>query len=116
MRSFRPSRAICAAMFIVGVAAASSAFGHGGVRFGFAFGFPGYYPAPYYYPPPPVYYYPPPVVVAPAAPPVYIERGQAQAAPGDQYWYFCPDTRAYYPYVQNCASAWQRVVPRPPGS
>ncbi len=57
--------------------------------------------------------------VPPAARPAPVQP-QAQAqAPAQQgaaapIWYFCPDTQAYYPYAQSCASAWQRVVPHPP--
>jgi hypothetical protein len=72
----------------------------------------GYYGPRYYYPPP--YYYPP-AYPAPAAPPVYIEQPQAsappQAQPSDSYWYYCPSTRNYYPYVEQCAEGWQRVAP-----
>lgn len=107
----RHSKAFCAALFMLSALAAGSASAHG-VRFGFHFGAPLWYPAPYYYPPP-VYYYPPPVAAAPA--PVYIEQGRTPAPPSEHYWYFCPDSKTYYPYVQNCASAWQRVSPRPPG-
>lgn len=81
------------------------------------FGFPYYYPpyyAPYYYPA----YYPPPVQQAP----VYIEQNP-QPAPSAQpsvqpstpqgYWYYCADSRAYYPYVKECPAGWQRVAPQP---
>lgn len=103
---------------LAGALAAAPAFAHGGhVRFGVAIGGPAfwYYPPPYYYYPP--YYYPP-VVTVPATPPVYIERNDAAGAerPASSYWYYCPDSRTYYPYVKECASAWQRVEPRPPGS
>ncbi|MDD5331001.1 MAG: hypothetical protein PHX38_13440 [Sulfuricella sp.] len=79
---------------------------------------PGYYyPAPYYYAPPP-YYYPPPVVVAPyAPPPVYIEQeGYTQAVPAQppSSWYYCPGSKAYYPYVRQCPEGWERVSPQPP--
>lgn len=57
----------------------------------------------------PRYAYPAPVYYAPPAPTVYVEQPPAQA-----YWYFCADSQAYYPYVQSCASGWQRVLPRPP--
>jgi hypothetical protein len=101
-------------VLLLGVLAGGSALAHG-VRFGFAFGFPLYPPAWYY--PPPAYYYPPPVVAAPAAPPVYIERGDAQAGPApEHYWYYCPDSKTYYPYVRECRNAWQRVPARPPTS
>ncbi len=73
---------------------------------------PYYYPPPYAYP----YYYAPPVVAVPAQPPVYIEKGGSAAAPdeGTAYWYFCPDSRAYYPYVKQCPGGWERQVPQPP--
>jgi hypothetical protein len=80
-------------------------------------------PAPYYYYPRyhyyPRYYYYPPAVAVPApvySPPVYIEQSPPAPAPapssssGD-YWYYCRDSQTYYPYVQQCASPWQQVVP-----
>jgi len=51
--------------------------------------FPGYY------------YAPAPVIVAPPVLPS-MDSG---------YWYFCPDSRAYYPYVLECPSGWLAVVP-----
>jgi hypothetical protein len=120
---------------LCGLAAAPSADANGrhhhsrahvGIWFGapvFPYYSPYYYPR-YYYPPayyPPAYY--PPAV---AAPPVYIEQSTAPAAPAPAapsaqnstaYWYYCPDSQTYYPYVQQCASPWQQVVPQstPPG-
>src|SRR5579885_2328049 len=41
------------------------------------------------------------------SPPVYIQQ-----QPG--YWYYCPTTRAYYPYVASCDVPWQHVAPVPP--
>jgi hypothetical protein len=72
-----------------------------------------HYPRRYYYYP--SYYYPAPVV-APSPPPVYIEQGNAEPAPAPRqaYWYYCPESKTYYPYVDSCAVPWQRVVPRPP--
>ena len=93
-------------------------YGHPRVSVGFVFGGPGYwgYPA-YYYPPP--YYYPyyPGGVSAPA-PTYYIERGDAYAPPEQSpgYWYYCPEAKAYHPYVKQCAGGWQRVSPTPPPS
>ena len=103
----------------------------GGWRLGVAVGVPlalayGIYGPRWYYPPyaygpyyPPVYY--PPVV---SAPPTYIEQGTPQAAPVPQapqsssapqgYWYYCAESKSYYPYVNQCAGAWQRVSPTPP--
>ena len=96
--------------------------GHGRVHFGVFVGgpvfWPGYYyPPPYYYPP----YYPayyPPVITVPASPPTYIEQGGAQTAPAPSsqtnWWYYCADAKAYYPYVKDCPAGWQRVSPQPP--
>jgi hypothetical protein len=68
---------------------------------------------------------PSPWVVAPASPPVYIERSDVVPVPAPvpqqqpqqqqtHYWYFCPQSNAYYPYVRECAGGWQRVAPQPP--
>jgi len=82
------------------------------VHFGFGFGGPVFYPAPYYYPP-----YPPAIVYAPAVPPTpqtYIERDDATADRGQGYWYWCAEAKAYYPYVKQCPGGWQAVTPGPP--
>ena len=89
---------------------------HGGASVGFFFA-----PAPLFYP----YYYPryygPPAVLLPApSAPVYIEQSQQSPAPvvsspaqaSGAYWYFCRDTQTYYPYVQQCATPWEQVVPQ----
>jgi hypothetical protein len=99
----------------------------GGVSLGFAIGSPFWYgPAAYpYYRPyySPYYYYPYPAAVGvPASPPVYIEQAQAApaptapAAPAAGYWYYCNESQAYYPHVNQCAGPWERVVPQPPVS
>jgi hypothetical protein len=85
---------------------------HGSV--GVFFGAPLFpYYSPYWYP---RYYYPPAVVAAPAPAPTYIEQNAtgAYGPPAQQnaYWYFCPDSQTYYPYVQQCASQWQQVQPQ----
>lgn len=98
--------------------------GHGHAHFSFWFGAP-FFAYPYYYPRyhyyyPPAYYYPPTVAIpGPSSAPVYIEQNPpaaaAPAAPADgpgAYWYYCRDTQTYYPYVQQCASPWQQVVPQ----
>jgi len=82
-------------------------YGGGHVLLGLGY-WPWYYPPAYYYYP----YYP--QAVAPAAPPVYVERADEQAAPQSAYWYYCADTKGYYPYVTQCAGGWQRVSPQPP--
>jgi len=95
--------------------------GHSRVTFGINLGVPlgpWYYP-PYYYPPyypayPPVTY-PPVVAVQPSAP-VYIEKGEASgpSAAASNYWYYCPNSQAYYPYVNECPSGWLTVLPQSP--
>jgi hypothetical protein len=65
---------------------------------------PWWYPAPYDI----VYDAPiwlPPPAIDPADP--GLQQGAAE-----YWWYFCPDSQIYYPYVQQCASEWQRVQPR----
>jgi len=67
----------------------------------------GYYPAPYYAP----YYYPQPYYYPPAyyyAPPPVIEQ-PVITAPAENYWYWCPSAKAYYPYVSSCPEGWQAV-------
>jgi hypothetical protein len=31
------------------------------------------------------------------------------AASAQNFWYFCPQTKTYYPYVQSCAAPWEAV-------
>ena len=88
---------------------------HGRVRFGVIVD-PYPYWGPYYAPHP--YYYPP-IVVERQAPPVYIEQQTAPPAESTatapiNYWYYCASAKAYYPYVKECPSGWQQVLPRPP--
>ena len=47
-------------------------------------------------------------------------QGSSQTAKQSEeasYWYYCKDLKTYYPYVKNCPSGWQQVVPQtaPPG-
>ena len=112
-----------AALFVLGVAASTAALAHGGqsrTRVGIYIGAPAvfapwYYAYPPYYAYPSSYYYPNPYAVAqPSGPTQYIEQGQAPAAQGsDPYWYYCPEAKTYYPYVDKCAAGWQRVKPQP---
>jgi hypothetical protein len=94
---------------------AASAHGRVVVGVGVGFGYPGWgYPGwgPYWGPAP--YYYGPPVVVS--APPVtYIERhDSAQAAPAStDFWYYCEQSKTYYPYVKTCREGWKKVTPTP---
>ena len=99
-----------------------------GARVGVYFGAPlvvspWYHPSPYYYGYGPYPYYPP--VTVREEPTVFIEQNapdntapaaptpQAQA-PQQQYWYYCQDSKTYYPHAQTCASPWQRVIPHAP--
>ncbi|HTP60491.1 MAG TPA: hypothetical protein VMJ14_00255 [Burkholderiales bacterium] len=93
--------------------------GYGGthVVVGLGFGFPGYYGYgygypyyPYAYPYYPAYY--PPVAV-PQQPTTYVEQPQQQQPAPTGYWYFCPASQAYYPYVKECSAGWQHVAPQP---
>jgi hypothetical protein len=86
-----------------------------GYGYGYGYGYPYGYP----------YYTPAPVVVQ-EQPTVYVEQAAAvagapvapapSAAPQEQqqYWYYCQDSKTYYPHAQNCASPWQRVIPHAP--
>jgi hypothetical protein len=115
---------LMAAVVLLGAAQAVEALAHGGryqsrARVGVYIGAPVlvapfYYPyyRPYYY----YYPYPPAVIVRPPAPTVYIEQGQPAPVQSGAYWYYCPDSQTYYPYVDRCAVPWQRVVPQPPPS
>jgi len=83
---------------------------HGGVWIGPGWGGwgPWWWGAPYYPAYPYYYNY--------WAPPVVQEQSPGYVQPTPQveeqtYWYFCPDTRNYYPYVKKCPSGWLKVVP-----
>jgi hypothetical protein len=86
------------ALFAALALLSSAAAAHGRVAVGISFGFPLYYPY-WYYPVVPVYYPQP-------SPPVYVEKN-------DDHWYYCEQTRAYYPYVKECVGGWKRVPPAP---
>jgi len=81
-----------------------------GFNVGTPWGYPYAYPYAYpYYAP----YYSAPYVIQ-QQPSVYVEQPQAQPAqPPAGYWYYCAETRAYYPYVKECAAGWERVAPQP---
>jgi hypothetical protein len=97
--------------------------GHGGgVGLGIALGAAliglAYYATPAYSYPvysTPAYVDPGPVVAASAG---YVQQVVPQAAPapaqsqGD--WYYCADSKSYYPYARECPGGWQRVPSTPP--
>jgi hypothetical protein len=73
----------------------------------------------WYFYPEPIYPYPtfiPDVVYIPEEeydPPVYVAAPPAQYDAPTNYYYFCPDSQTYYPYVTGCASPWQEVPAAP---
>jgi hypothetical protein len=78
------------------------------------------YPYPYPYP------YAAPVAGGPAYAevPTYSDSPAYSDAPNsdaqgyserNDYWYYCPDSQTYYPYVQTCQSPWVQVLPEPGG-
>lgn len=82
--------------------------GGGGVRFGVVIGAPlwwgWHHPYPRYER----------VIVERPGPTVYVEKdADGLERDADQYWYYCPDSETYYPYVKQCASPWHRVAPQP---
>jgi len=44
--------------------------------------------------------------------PVFVERSPPAEAPAQVWWYWCNESRAYYPYVKECPAGWQRVAPQ----
>ncbi len=74
---------------------------------------PYYYP--YYYPGYyPDYYYPY-VPTEQSLPQEYIERSRRErSSRSSGFWYYCPESRAYYPYVRRCPGGWQKVPSQPP--
>lgn len=93
---------------------------HTHTSFGFVIGGPlwsspvyspyySYYPYGSYYP------YPSQTIVIQSSPTRYIEKNENSDAGQDagQYWYYCPNPKGYYPYVQKCNVNWQKVIPFP---
>ncbi len=116
-------RLACLALVVTGllltVAVPAHAWGrrgHGHVGFrtpiviGAPFWGPPVWVGPYWYPP---YVYAPPPVVIREEPQVYVQQQPAPPPPQPQqsYWYYCADSKAYYPYVQQCPAGWLKVVP-----
>ena len=83
---------------------------HGGVDVWIGPGWgPGWGGA-YYYPP--YYYYPERPIIIERQPDVYIQPPPPAEQPS--YWYYCQDSKSYYPYVRQCPGGWLKVVPAPP--
>lgn len=76
----------------------------GGIWVGPAYG-------PWWYPPPPVVVRQEPVVVVRQEPVEYVHQ---EPQPQEQYWYYCPAQKGYYPYVKECPTGWTKVAPTPP--
>lgn len=119
LRFYKCSLVLLVALCAGDVMAARGHGGHGSrghVRFGVVVGgpvfSPWYYPSSYYYPS-----YAP--LFIDQSPPVYIEQSaplpaQSPQAETTNSWYYCEASKAYYPYVKECPSGWQKVLPQPP--
>ena len=86
----------------------------------------------WYFYPQPIYPYPdpytPPVVViqqtadptvvvqtAPSVPPPSPSAPATVAPQQPQSWYYCEESRSYYPYVASCPGGWKSVAATPAG-
>jgi hypothetical protein len=94
--------------------------GHGHYRhnyghrssFSIVLGAPLYWPS-YYRPYRPYGWYGQSPVIVQQAPVTYVQRQAPPASVAtEEFWYYCPDTRSYYPYTQTCPSEWLQVVPQ----
>lgn len=109
MKWMKTALALSVVLLSATMSAPALAHHRGHFHFGVVVGGPFY---PWWYHP---YYYPP-VVTVPAAPTTYVEQGAPEAAPAAQpqgYWYYCDESKTYYPYVKECAGGWRRVTPQP---
>jgi len=112
MKRVKAALALSTVLLSATASAPAHAHHRGHIHYGVVIGAP-FYPW-WYYPP---YYYYPQVITVPAAPTTYIEQGSPQTGPAPQpqgYWYYCAESKIYYPYVKECAGSWQRVTPQPP--
>jgi hypothetical protein len=120
----RTAAFVAVLLAVAGVVASEPALaggrGHGhrhshvsiGVGFGFGYPYWGGPWGPWGYPYP--YYSAPTVVVQ--QPVTYVEQNpQATSAPAADagWWYYCDQSKGYYPYVRECPTGWQRVPPTP---
>lgn len=120
-------------LLLIALFAAGNVLAHGygrpyyprtSVQFGVYVGDPWRHSRPYYWPrvyAPPVIVAPSPVYIEQSPPVIYVERERPPPAPvvsssaslETGYWYFCNESQTYYPYVKECAGAWQKVAPAP---
>lgn len=118
---------ILAAGVVASTMGTSEAWGHGRVfigvgpywGWGYGYAVPYGYPYPYPYP----YGAYPGVVVEQSH--TYIQQPAASEAPPPAaqapapapsegpHWYYCPNSREYYPNVPSCSEPWVRVPARP---
>jgi len=97
---------------------------HVGAIFGTSLFFPSWYfypPAPawYSYSLPPGYYYEDATGYgAPPSSTLYVEQSRVPAAAAQEpaYWYYCAESKTYYPYVEECPGGWQTVTPQAPSA
>ena len=45
-----------------------------------------------------------------------LRKDQSWKAPPAQFWYYCDESKAYYPYVATCNGPWRQVSAVPPPS
>jgi hypothetical protein len=100
---------LIAALAALGALASGSALAwHHRAHVGVFIGGPVWWGYPY-----PYYAYPPTVIVRETPPTQYIEQSTPDGAqPQQGYWYYCADSKTYYPYVKDCPAGWQKVVPQ----
>lgn len=100
---------------LTAVLCSATAYADSRIVFGLHFGVPLYWPAPQYYSPP--YYYPGPFYHSPPAvqvlPPFPADIPPPVAQQFHSY-YYCADSRGYYPYVRECRGEWERLPAVPP--
>jgi len=108
--------AISVMIFVVLFASVMPAYafrpGPGPVRGGVWFG-PGWGPGwgPWWWGPLayPIYDYPRQPIVIEQQSPVYEQ--QTQQPEEQYYWFYCAESKTYYPYVKQCPKGWMKVVP-----
>ena len=77
--------------------------------------YPYYYPYAYSYTYPYSPYYYPSAYYGPSTPQNYIEQYQPESSPPkSEVWYYCRESKVYYPYVKKCPGGWQTVPAQPP--